>query len=273
MGLEGKVIAITRPEEQANELAKLIIENHGKPYIVPTIEILPLKNDNEILQFLKQVSNNKERIDFLIFLSKNGVKFLLYYLNKLDLKEKFINSIKNSEIISIGINTKKELELNGFYVSLTPENYNSKGIVKLLENISIENKSIVILSSNIYDNYITKNITDFSVKVRNFPIYEISQAKEIFRVQTFINALIKGKIDVSTFTSSATVINLFKISKKYISNEKLRRVLNKTIIVSIGTVTKKALNKLGVKVDVVPRVFTIEAMLKSLSDYLSRLTN
>ena len=33
----------------ANDLAKLIIKYGGTPYICPTIEVLPLRNEQEIL--------------------------------------------------------------------------------------------------------------------------------------------------------------------------------------------------------------------------------
>ena len=53
MSMKGKTIAITRPKAQAEKLAEIIIEKGGIPCIVPTVEIVPMKD----LSLLKEFSN------------------------------------------------------------------------------------------------------------------------------------------------------------------------------------------------------------------------
>ena len=77
--------------------------------------------------------------------------------------------------------------------------------------------------------------------------------------------------DIVTFTSSFTAINLFKMASQHLSVDDLRKYLGKTIIAAIGPVTRRTLEELGIKVDVMPKKYTIEAMVKSLVNYVSNI--
>ena len=59
------------------------------------------------------------------------------------------------------------------------------------------------------------------------------------------------------------------MASKHKLKEKLQLSLNKqVIIVAIGPSTSNALNENGIKVDVMPEVYRMGAMIKSLCDYL-----
>ena len=72
--LKGKTVAITRPEGQAEEAGKLIEQKGGKPYFIPAIEIKGLSNSAPIKRFISELQ--KGQVDYVIFMSTNGVKYL-----------------------------------------------------------------------------------------------------------------------------------------------------------------------------------------------------
>jgi uroporphyrinogen-III synthase len=63
---------------------------------------------------------------------------------------------------------------------------------------------------------------------------------------------------------------LFKIAGEHALAERFRNCLKKTVVAAIGSTTQRSLEELGVKVDVVPREYTIEAMMEVLVHYMQK---
>lgn len=267
MSLKGKVVAITRPKKQTYELTKLISKLGGKPYVVPTVEIKPQRNKRLITQLFNKILN--EQTDFLIFMSVNGVISLIGCLEKIRLKAKFLNKMSKTTIITVGPKTRIELEKHGIKVNLVPKKYSSEGIVEILKKMDLREKTAVIPRSNRSRGYLTQELKKLGANVLEVPIYKCTPSADDSKILAFINDLLNGKIDVVTFTSSFTAINLFKKACEHISADDLRKCLRKAVIAAIGPVTQKTLEELGIKVDVIPRKHTIEAMMDSLVHYIS----
>lgn len=266
MSLHGKVIAITRPEKQADELAKLISKLGGKPYVVPTVEIKPQRNKRLITQLFNRILD--EQIGSLIFMSVNGVASFIEYLEEPELKAKFLEKLDKTRIIAVGPKTRMELEKHGIKVNLVPQRYSSEGILESFKKMDLREGTVAILRSNKSSGHLMRELEKLGAKVLEVPIYECTPPTDRSKVLVFINDLLKGKIDVVTFTSSSAALNLFKIASEHITADDLRKCLRKTIITTIGPVTQRTLEDLGVKADVVPREYTVEAMMDSLVHYI-----
>jgi uroporphyrinogen III methyltransferase / synthase len=70
--LFGKGVVITRPEKQADDLAKLLMKEGANPIHFPTIKIVPPASWRELDAAIKKL----EEYDWLIFTSANGVAYL-----------------------------------------------------------------------------------------------------------------------------------------------------------------------------------------------------
>ncbi len=264
MSLKGKVIAITRPEKQADELADMINRFGGRPYKIPTIVIKPSLRDDLIKQFIEKIRD--EKVDFLIFTSVNGVKILIDYLKP---NLEFRKKIEKTTIIAIGPKTKKELEEYKIKVDIVPKSFSSEGIIKELKKFDVRNKTVIIPRSIEGSEYLIEELQSLGAKVAEIPIYECIVPSDHSRISVFIKDLIQKKIDVITFTSPSTVQYLFKLSARFISNGDLRKLLNGIVVVAIGPITNGALEELGINTDLMPDKYTIEAMLDSMIQYFN----
>ena len=117
-------VAITRPAHQAEPLAKLITAAGGKTLIFPTIEILPIADN----QNLSQAVANLSQYSLIIFLSANAVAAALPLMTQ----------PYPANIVAIGPGTAKALQTYGITTVQLPNTYNSEGILELplLQNIS-----------------------------------------------------------------------------------------------------------------------------------------
>jgi len=75
-----------------------------------------------------------------------------------------------------------------------------------------------------------------------------------------------GTIDMVTFTSSSTVRNfLTMVDAK--DQEELERLMDGVSIAAIGPITAKTIANSGLKVDVQPEQYTIDAMVQKIIGY------
>jgi uroporphyrinogen-III synthase len=95
-------------------------------------------------------------------------------------------------------------------------------------------------------------------------------APHVEMVIKLIEDIIGGKIDAITFTSPPSARDLFKIADINHTNGSLRDSLNTNVIVAaVGPSTKEVLEENGIIVDVIPQIFKMGPMIKSISDYVS----
>ncbi|MEM3437450.1 MAG: uroporphyrinogen-III synthase [Nitrososphaerales archaeon] len=264
--LKGRTIAITRPRNQAEEVCKMIEDRGGKPYLIPTIEIkmptdlLPIKN------FINDLT--KGRIDYVIFMSVNGIKHLINIAEMLGLKDELIKYLTKTVIIAVGPKTAKELENHQIHVNLIPEKYSSEGIIERLQQLDICGKSICIPRTKGATPTLEKSLREMGAKVQEIYVYEVVIPIDSNIKEQFLQDLIYGKIHAIIFSSSSCVKNFFLMFMEKISMEKLRDLLNsKLTIVAIGPTTAKTLIGMGLKVDVMPNKHVFEEALIALACY------
>jgi uroporphyrinogen-III synthase len=96
-------------------------------------------------------------------------------------------------------------------------------------------------------------------------------APEEDKVVKLIEDIISGNIDVITFTSPPSVRDLFKIANIHHMDSSLKDSLKGNVIVAaVGPSTREALEENGCYVDVMPPIFKMGPMVKSLCDYIDR---
>jgi uroporphyrinogen-III synthase len=112
MLLDGLTVAITS-SRRAGELARIVENLGGKPYIAPTIGTeAHLKNPKEdVLKFLDKVI--AENVDYVVFMTGPGIFSLFSIAARLGIEDKLIHSLSNATIIARIIKPKMALEKYG----------------------------------------------------------------------------------------------------------------------------------------------------------------
>jgi uroporphyrinogen-III synthase len=72
VSLQGKVVAVVRPQDQAEEFAEEIKALGGTPYVAPLIEVKPSSKPEGLYELIRNVVSGKANI--IIFMSRNGVR-------------------------------------------------------------------------------------------------------------------------------------------------------------------------------------------------------
>ncbi len=264
--LKGRTIAITRPAGQSEEAGKIVKEKGGNPYYAPTIEIKATHNLSAIKNFIRDLAN--EKVDYVIFMSVNGVKHLLDAAKDLRQLANIKKGLEKTAIIAVGSRTAQELQTNQIKVSLIPKKYTSEGIIESLQQRGVSGETICIPRTTGANPNFTNKLKEMGALVQEIHVYETGLPTDTAVTEKFAKDLTLMKINAIVFGSSLCVKNLFQMLNKQIPAEKLRDLLNKKVtVVAIGPITAETLVKMGVKVDVMPETHLFEEALSALAHY------
>ncbi|MBI9072022.1 MAG: uroporphyrinogen-III synthase [Melioribacteraceae bacterium] len=245
-----KTILITRSKEESQKDFVEIEKRGAKVIYYPTIEASPIFSK----EFDNHLSNIKS-FDYIIFTSKNSVKFFLERVTDLGLHPDY----SKIRIVATGNKTADLLSYNGITVDLTPQKYSAEGVLELLQNCSLNNKNVLIPCSAIARNELSIGLKTMNANVYNIPIYEIS-LPEKYELTPETKYIKEHQIDIFAFTSPSSFNNyelIFEIENtaSYFKNK---------TIVAIGETTAQAIMDKGIKVDIIPTKFNVEALASAI---------
>lgn len=264
--LKGKTITVTRPLEQAEESGKSIRRMGGKPYFFPTIEIKGSRDLSTTKKFIEALL--LEKVDYVILMSVNGVRYLLSAAENLGLQEKLKQGLKKTTIIAVGPKTAHELENHQIPANVIPENYTSDGIMQSLQKRSATGKTIYIPRTSEAPPELAEKLREMGNDVEEIYVYTSQLPRDQELSKKFIQDLSNGKIDAIIFSSSLGAKNFFQMMSQHEAVEKVRVLVNqKLTVVAIGPTTAKTLVAMGLRVDVMPEKHLFEESLEALAQY------
>lgn len=230
-------VAVTRPKERAGETIKLI-ENRGwEGVIVPSIEVVPRKKP----------AVNLRDYDWLALTSASGAAIMHRYYG---------SELKKVKIAVIGPKTAELLRKKGISVSLIPKEYKGESLADELIRKGIAGKRILIARASAGREVLVEKLKEHA-SVDEITLYDTKPPRSR-QLENFSRML--ARIDAIIFTSSQAAKNLLD----FVSVENI----NKIRVCAIGPVTAETLRNAGVRVDAMPRKYTVEACLDALGKVL-----
>ncbi len=247
--LFGKNIVVTRARAQSSRLVEEINDLGGSTIEFPTIKINEIPDNND----LHRAIENIEKYNYIIFTSKNGVEIFFDNLFKMGFDSRKLGKAK---VVAIGPATNKALVKWGIKSDIIPETYVGESIYDELKIIVKTNDNILIPRSKEARSYLVDSLSPLC-NVNEVQTYETllgnGDRDEILRY------LDNDEIDYITFTSSSTVRNFIEI----LGMENIKK-LAKTKMISIGPITSKTIQDLGLEIYKEAESYTIDGMLECL---------
>ncbi len=256
--LFGKRILVTRARKQASELVERIDDWGGEPLEFPVIKIQAQSHAEQIEQ-IKAAYDELNRYDWVIFTSPNGVEYFYYFLQQFGCD---IRSLGNARIAAVGPKTAEELNKRGIQVEALPEHYTAVSLVEGLKDQINAGDNILLPRGNLADTSLPDALRSFNCSVTDLDVYEtVLDDRYADEVIEYLN---DGDIQVITFTSSSTVRNLVEVLSRS-GVEAPAQLINQAQIAVIGPSTQATAELLGVRVDVVAKEATIDALLHAVA--------
>jgi uroporphyrinogen III methyltransferase/synthase len=252
--LTGKKILITRAREQSGDFAALLKKLGAEVIEFPTIQIVPPTTWKGLDRAIDQLNS----YDWIIFTSANGVILFFERLSKKREDRYLPSSLK---VCAIGPATAHQLKVKGIRVDYVPKEFVAEAILKGFKEMVVKGKRILLARVKEARDVLPQGLREMGAEVDVVAAYQTVKPQGGSR--RLKKPLRDGAIDVITFTSSSTVTNFIDLLKK----EDLKKLLKGIAIACIGPITAQTAKKLGMKVHIQPKEYTIPALVHSIFNY------
>ncbi|MDR2624266.1 MAG: uroporphyrinogen-III synthase [Methanobrevibacter sp.] len=257
MANKEKIVAITRPFDRVDEAREIIESFKAKPFIAPTLELEVVNSDS-----LKDLINGLDKIDWLIFTSPTAIESIFnFYTNFKDILS------NKTKIAVIGSKTAERLSEFDLAVDLIPEDFTAEGLIGSFGKLDIKNKLVGIPRTLDARLILPDKLIELGANVLIAEAYKSRLPLDTVRIEVLISKMLNDEIDAITFTSPLTVKNLFKVAVDEQVDELINKLSTSVLTVSIGPITHKTLEDLGID-SIYPDRYTVKDMLELLFETL-----
>jgi uroporphyrinogen-III synthase len=245
-----KTVLVTRPKHQAEPFVRELAQYGLDSVVFPTIEIRPVAGWSvpDLTKFAG-----------IFFTSANSVQFFLERL--LEESPSELKNLQQARVWAVGKTTAGDLGKHGVSTEPLPKIADAVNLMADIDPEEIKGKTFLFVRGSLSLGTIPELIATRGGICVELTVYDNIQPS-LEETEKVKSLLTEGKLDCLSFTSPSTAINFFDAMG---SKEVPRDVL----IAAIGTTTSGALEKLGVKVDIIPEYFDGPNFAKAIAEALS----
>jgi len=257
--LFGRRIVVTRAREQASRFMTMLTELGAECVEFPTIEIIPPASWEDMDAAVRDLKD----FNWIVTTSVNGVG---YFLERLYAAGKDARDLKGIRVAAIGPKTAEAWHGAGIKPDLVPEEYVAEAVIESFKRYDLSGSSVLIPRAEEAREILQDGVAAMGARVRVVTAYRT--VRPVREVQAMRELLKEGLIDMVTFTSSSTVRNFMGMFSD--ERAELMEWMRHTSVACIGPITAKTARSEGLKVDLVPESYTIEAFASAIREHLER---
>lgn len=256
--LQGRRILVTRAAEQAAEFTEQLRQRGAVVVECPTIQLVPPQQWDEVDAAIHHLSS----FDWLILTSTNGVRFFFARLLELGFAP---TALQNAKVCAVGPKTAEALQELGIRPDMVPEQFTGEGVVASFQGIDLQGRRILFPKADGARDLIPQQLRGMGAELVDPVVYRniIPQALP----ETARQALEQHQLDAVVFSSPSTVRNLATLTGGI---KRLQQLLEGVAVASIGPVTTKACQELGLKVTVEPEHATLDNLISELEQHFGQ---
>jgi len=256
--LFGKTVVITRAENQADSMIHLLQEKGAEPVCFPVILTVPPEDGSPLDQALTCLA----KYHGLIFTSVNGVNF---FMRRLKETGQDIRELKGVRIYTIGPKTEQAVRDFGMRVDCVPENFVAESLIESLRLENVQGKRFLIPRAQVAREILPDQLREMGAEVDVVAAYQTVPPTR--KNEDLARRLKDGGIDVITFTSSSTVTNFLEQT-----GPELRPYLDRVTFACIGPITANTARENGLQVTILPKEYTMDALVAAIEDHYADKT-
>ncbi|MDP1797511.1 MAG: uroporphyrinogen-III C-methyltransferase [Planctomycetaceae bacterium] len=253
--LFGKVIGITRPEDQADTAIDQAVALGALPVVIPTIEIGPPPDLAAVDAMLDRVHEGE--FDWLVFTSANGVRGLL---SRLWQRGGDMRSLGLCELAAIGPSTKAALAEFSLRCEIVPLEYRAEALADALAPL-MDRQRVLWVRADRGRNVLPERLTAAGALLEQIVVYTNRDVTTLPAAE--LAMLERGELDWIGLSSPSIARNLSNLltptAQKYLGT--------RTRLCAISPVTADAASEAGLPITVTATNFTWDGMFAAMASY------
>ncbi len=249
--LEGLRI-VSFESRRAQEMAELIRNYGGDPFIAPSLREIPLGENNAAIDFIGQLEAGK--FDFLILLTGVGTRTLVAAVASRYSRERVAAALQRVTLVARGPKPVAALKELGLTPDISvPEPNTWRDILSELDSqADIKGKRVAVQEYGITNQELIAGLEARGAKVVRVPVYRWALPEDIGPLRSAIQKILAGQVDIALFTNATQVDHVFRVASDEKSDQFLRQAFARVLIASIGPICSEALEHFGLNADLEP---------------------
>lgn len=250
--LFGRRIVVTRPREQAGQLARPLAERGAEVLEIPTIKMEPPTRKEDVADALLELN----AYDWIVFTSPNGVTAFFEHFDKVFEDARDIGGVR---IAAVGPATAAKVREFRLKVDVMPKEALAARIAAAMARYeSLENLKILLARAEVATPDLPRALTERGAIVDDVAFYKTMP--DTSDVSGDAARLLQSGADWITFTSGSTVTHFHERFNLPGLLQKFPQVR----LATIGPETTRALVALGLAAHVEARPHTIAGLVSAL---------
>jgi uroporphyrinogen-III synthase len=259
-------LAVMRPQDKIDESVALARERGFDPVCASPLRV-ESNESAELFRFLERLSAG--HVDMAVLTSSTGVASLMRLLEAHGGRDVHLPHLLKVQLAAIGPLTAKAMTEEGIPPVLMPSVYSSEGLVSYLSKQDMAGKKITLLRSDHGEPVLREGLLALGAEVDDVVVYRLVPDRSSPALDLLIAASLSGKIDAFAFTSSLSAKTFIEAAESK-QPGRIRKVLAQGIVAAMGEPTRRKLEDMGIRVDIVPENATFTSMLQGIMDFKNR---
>jgi uroporphyrinogen III methyltransferase/synthase len=264
--LFGKRIIVTRAREQAGDLVDRLEELGAEAIEAPTVRIEATPQRDALIDACRRAGE----FDWIVFTSQNGVE---HFMRELLSGPGDVRSLKGPKLAAVGPATAERLSRFGLKCDLIAAEHRAEGVaesmrqaVAALDGGTLEGARILLPKADIARDVLAEELRKAGADVTEVTAYRtVPETGSRDTDPDIYKMLLERQIDIVTFTSASSVRHFVRA----IGEDQAIDLLSNTQVASIGPVTAEAAQQLGIETTIMPKEYTVPALVDAILEYVA----
>ena len=268
--LSGRRIVVPETRE-LGQLIRMLEEYGAEAIPCPMIGIRDAPDVKPVEAWLGRFVNGA--CDDLVLMTGEGLRRLLGFARRTDLKSAFLNVLRTTRKITRGPKPVRALREIGLNADIPADEPTTEGIIAALRRIDLGGRSIGVQLNPGNPNLRLLDFIEAAGAVPDpvLPYVYVSEADDA-RVLAIIKGMARGQFDAIAFTSAPQVRRLRDVARATGRESDLLQGFRRTVVAAVGPIVASELEALGVQVSITPTggTFFMKPLIRELAAAFTR---
>ena len=237
---------------RAEAMEKLIHKYGGIPWVVPSMNEIPLEENPEALRFAEKLFACE--IDILILMTAVGTRTLIEVLKTRHPLEKIKAYFQKITLVARGpkpIAALGEIQLRPNLTVPEPNTWHEI-LTVLDQNSPVSSKRIAVQEYGIPNQKLISELEKRGAQVLAVPVYRWALPENLEPLKEAVRAIADRKVEVILWTNAQQLVHTLQIARQNKKEDDFRKGLNHALIASIGPTCSEMLRQIRIHVDFEP---------------------
>src|SRR5882672_8656284 len=233
---------------RAREIAQLIRNHDGDPFVAPSMREAPLDRNEEAFQFAEKLFSGG--FDMVVLLTGVGTRLLDQVLTTRFPAGRFAEALRTLTVVARGPKPMAVLRDWNVPAILVPEPNTWREVLATTEGRP--ERSIAVQEYGKSNPELLDGFRARGAEVTAVRIYQWDLPEDTAPLREAARRVAAGEFRAALFTTSVQIAHLFRVAAEAGVERQVREGFSKMLVASIGPTTSEALEEYGVHVDFEP---------------------